>query len=513
MKRTNWTLVCGLTLILATGIVACGDSDNSSGPTPTSTATRPPTPTPTIPPVAPNELCAQSPHDQLCSFLPHTVIDADLQLAGYSQLAATQQRPFDIFSWESFVALNWPANADGTPLSDPIGTHPDAPRVWQSYPTVFDVFSVETATGLKGSPDECAGISDQALPILQMSAKSSLIPAMSGSILQATEQPLIDRNLNFVVYDIRMHPVEVNYVTSNGLNTLGGQETFKQMGNTVSFPQGFYANLSTRSGGSVGAMEVKFAWRILDASKGDQLDRFYTMPALVFVPAATSSSGQAFCFKATLGLVGMHIIQRTTIPGVQGSASDFGADWIWSTFEHDDNAPFAATPGDPTSTSPVPTPCVPPANAGNYSFFNPACTGPACTPNGAPTPTTGKGFIWNTSPPYASQYANDGQYGTQVVRCWNIFSETEEVNANFRSKLAGTVWANYRLINSQWQGGIENPLTENGNIPRFLANTTLETYIQDNASCLDCHKYATTAVGQDANFSFLLQLPLLMSAH
>src|SRR5512143_1938455 len=116
MKRTNWTLVCGLTLTLATGIVACGDSDNSAGPTPTSTATRPPTPTPTIPPVAPNELCAQAPHDQLCSFLPHTVIDADLQLAGYSQLAAPQQRPFDIFSWESFVALNWPANADGTPL-------------------------------------------------------------------------------------------------------------------------------------------------------------------------------------------------------------------------------------------------------------------------------------------------------------------------------------------------------------------------------------------------------------
>ena len=75
------------------------------------------------------------------------------------------------------------------------------------------------------------------------------------------------------------------------------------------------------------------------------------------------------------------------------------------------------------------------------------------------------------------------------------------------------MWANYRLINSQWQGGIENPLTENGNIPRFLSNTTLETYIQDNASCLDCHRYATTAVGQDANFSFLLQLPLLMSAH
>lgn len=513
MTRTNWMLICGLALTVATGMMACGDSDSVFVPIPTVTATFAPTPTPTIPPVGPNELCAQAPHDQLCSFLPHTVIDASLQVAGYSQLAAAQQRPFDIFSWESFVALNWPAAADGTPLNVPIGSHPDAPRVWASYPTVFDVFNVESATGLKGAPDECANISDQPLPILQLTEKNGLIPPMAGSILQATSQPLIDRNLNFVLYDIRMHPVEVNYVTSSGLNTLEGQLAFKDDGNTVSFPLGYYADLSTRTGGSVGAMELKFAWRILDATKGDQLDRFYTIQALVFVPAPTSASGQAFCFQATLGLVGLHIIQRTAIPGGDGGMTNFGADWIWSTFEHIDNAPLAATPGDPTSTSPVPTPCLPPANAGNYSFFNPACTGPACTPNGAPTPTTGLGFIWNTTPPYASQYAINGQYGTQVVRCWDIYSETDAVNANFHSKLAGTVWTNYRLINSQWQGGIENPLTENGNIPRFLSNTTLETYIQDSASCLDCHKYATTAFGQDANFSFLLQLPLLMSAH
>src|SRR5215470_15590683 len=210
MHATQRTLIGVVGLALAVSLAACGDDDNflSNTATPTPRATPTPVmPTPQEPtrtPLAVVDLCATAPHDQLCSFIPHTVIET-IGGTGYSQLSPMQQMPFDVFSWQTFVALNWPAMPDGTPLDAPINSHPDAPRVWNSYADVFEVFNVESPTGLKGSPDACAALGAPDLPVLQLIAKSNILPAMQGSILQATEQPLIDRNLNFVLYDIRMN--------------------------------------------------------------------------------------------------------------------------------------------------------------------------------------------------------------------------------------------------------------------------------------------------------------------
>jgi hypothetical protein len=40
------------------------------------------------------------------------------------------QQGFDIFSWASFVALNWPSNPDGTPMDGPITSNPTSQLVW-----------------------------------------------------------------------------------------------------------------------------------------------------------------------------------------------------------------------------------------------------------------------------------------------------------------------------------------------------------------------------------------------
>ena len=82
------------------------------------------------------------------------------------------------------------------------------------------------------------------------------------------------------------------------------------------------------------------------------------------------------------------------------------------------------------------------------------------------------------------------------------------MNKYFQNLLKGSVWENYQLIGSQWMGGVEVPQVENGNIPRYLSNTTLETYLQFSpvGSCLGCHGAAQTKVpGLSANFSYLLQ--------
>lgn len=449
--------------------------------------------------VPPPEFCAQAPHDELCSFLPHDVI-VNLNL-GYSALDATDQRPFDNFSWQSFVALNWPANPDGTPAPGPIGTDPSAPRVWQSYVDALAVFDVETATHLVASPPACADLLDaRPRPVFQRRAKNGdFLP--DGSILESTGQPLIDRELNFVIFDIRMNEVEEDYITQNGLETAAGQAAFKAAGKTVSFPLGHYADQTDRTGGSVGAIELKTAWRLL--VDGTDVDHpYYTTEGLVYVPPSETESGEPLCIEANLGLVGFHVIQRTTSP------TNEPQDWIWSTFEHVDNNPVATNAAPPTTLDPGPVVCDPPTSpTATFAFFDPDCAG--CATN---QPPTGGPFKWASQPPYAAAYAIDGRFGTQVVRCRSIFQETAELNAAFQEKLAGTVWASYQLINTQWQGGIEDPTTENGNIPRFLANTTLETYIQtaananDASSCLACHSHAKTTAGQDANFSFLLGL-------
>jgi hypothetical protein len=55
------------------------------------------------------------------------------------------QQAFDIFSWASFVALNWPSNPDGTPMDGPITSNPTAPRVWEAYINATGVFKAQGA--------------------------------------------------------------------------------------------------------------------------------------------------------------------------------------------------------------------------------------------------------------------------------------------------------------------------------------------------------------------------------
>jgi len=274
---------------------------------------------------------------------------------------------------------------------------------------------------------------------------------------------------------------------------------FANAGNTVSFPLGFYDDPDDATGGSTGAMEIKAAWRILYPSLGDDPNRFYNIQARVYVPAGESKDGTAFCFEARLGLVGFHVIQRTTDPQDGGARQS----WNWATFEHVDNAPLATNAGDPATTDAGPTTCEPPDTDTRYSFYDPACTG--CTPNGPPpTPSPGSGYLWESTAPYGREYANPGGFGTQVVRCWRIYDETRELNERFQQAFTGSVWANYRLLNTQWQSSLDIPPFDPISIPTYLGNAVIETYIQSESDCLGCHAFATTTAGQDANFSFLL---------
>lgn len=398
----------------------------------------------------------------LSSNIPHEV-DAQFNLA-YNHIMPSVQPCFDIFSWQTFIALNWPADANGAPLAT-FTANPQAQRVWEYYKDPSEVFQTnEFRLPFMGPYKMQAGLKG----LHQFSTLSSeLTMNLPPNIKQATGQPLIDKNLNFVTYEVRMNPDEVNYIENNGLNTKEGQ-----VGKTIFFPAGTYT-------AGVGAMEIKSTWKILVAGVDDST-KYYHRPAVIYVPANQSATGQALYLRETVGLVAMHIIHKT---------NRFQT-WVWTSFEHIDNAPEQAQV----------------SSAGNnYSFFNPACT--TCKIDSPPAPA--KPYLWQPKKPYAGKYAtivNNDSFGTQVVRQNPVYAPTDSINKKMQNKLASinSVFANYRLIGTQWSLKTETFPSKQLFIPDTLANTTLETYKQNSGCTQTCHIFATNVVDSSADFSFLL---------
>ena len=448
-----------------------------------------------------NALCVDG-SDRLCSTLPADLTGLKVVLgynpntnAGQPGDAVTQIN-FDYFAWQMFVALNWPADGSGNPSKTPIGQAPDAPRVWESYKTPAEVFPGNTAPGTCGD-------GGGRLTLNQTSKLTT-----NSFIEPFTPYPLIDSAGNFVVYDIRMNDVEANYITSNGLQTKKGQQAF---GKAWDLPRG--------KGSSPGAIELKTAWRVFADAKAAK--GFFSIPGRVEVAAANSASGQPLCLDVTLGLVGMHIMQKITTP------AQFSDYWVWATFEHASNAPLAkgATPSgiNADALSPPEKPlasCPVPGTArGTWSFFDARCTdnGKSCMPNDPPAKPASGNYLWQSKPPFAASYLKDGKFGTQAVRCWRVYETANQVSDQFQTALEGSAWANYRLIGAQWaQGASEGaPSIAPYSAPFYLTNTTLETYLQINeigikphlgnapGSCIACHDFATDSAGNNSNFSFL----------
>jgi hypothetical protein len=397
-----------------------------------------------------------------CQLLPTDVTT----LAGYGEGGSTDpknQGDFDTFSWQSFVALNCQANPNAPPPSDPLNNNP---RIWETFIDAVDLYR---------SPDKDlqafqAKSNSKDTKVLRLSAKNVHFRGGDLEFLEATGYPLVDKNLNFVVYEVRVNPTEEEYVKSNKLNTYHGQKKFfSNPKNKIDFPPN--DTVQTNS------IEIKAAWRILDTTKGDDPTKFYTRKATIYIERKfTENHKPLFIQNVTVGLVGLHIITKT----------NHFDEWIWSTFEQLQND---VGQYDPYT---------------NSSFFNKDCT--SCPINTPPSLIKKqKAYKWATTAPYAHKYAysfNGKKFGTQVVRASDIYPETQETNKKWQAMqgVAGTVWQNYQLIGTQWEAfGFK--------FPKILANTTMETYDQASASCIDCHAFATTTFGnKPADFSFLLGL-------
>lgn len=447
-----------------------------------------------------NAFCDSTDPNSPCSILP---IDVNEDLSGGmsgglgfgydSFLDSAHQTPFDVFAWQTFIALNWPSDTSGNPTGS-IYDPATAPRVWEHYSDPAQVFghgnpslTFYLAQAGKNGQKFFYMDSKAPVPIIKgntVNMDEFVHPANLQGFKEADGHPLIDRNLNFALYEIKLNPIETKFIIDSNLNTLQGIYNYAQNnGNDIDLPE---SDSATRNPGS---MEIKASWRILVPAQGDDTTRYYCRRATVYVDSAHTVNGKPLILtNVQVGLVGMHIIRKTA--KVENNE-------IWITFEHVDNTPDNAQEAQQT--------------ARQWSFYNPLCLN--CTPNDAPDTLTGDGGVykWNTTMPYAARYGvkAPGQdlqrtFGTQVTRTYPIYKFTDMTNRLWQQKLKGSVWANYRLIGTQWQQSEINP---SPTAPNFLANTTLETYIQSDASCITCHQSASvtfknTNILTDLSFVF-----------
>lgn len=350
----------------------------------------------------------------------------------------TMQRSADIFSWQEFFALSWPAAAGqrGVPDADkPIAA--PGPRVWETWKEEYEVFRPDGAPpepwdAAQQGPAACGGATKRLFRTQKIDdvVDSTLQAAAATGTLPAT---LTDQRGRLVRYEIRMNKVMFDHIVQHRLYDAKVQAEARK----IDFPSG--------------ALLVKAAWR--DVTPAEE-SAYHTVTACVCDRDAT---GQPIsCEIKRMGLVGLHVTQKTPS----------SPQWIWSTFEQADNVP-----GPGAGPHPV--------------FYDPRCR--TCPKNQQTRPGT-PNQITRLTPIPATQ--------PNCARPHQAVNDVRLLNANVRDALrkAGSVFQRYELIDTQFPVPPTDtqPPTVFTVRPLVLANTTMESYVQRTSTCMGCHSTART---------------------
>lgn len=427
-----------------------------------------------------NLACFEKPGVPDC--LPNGDIDFATTPATYNDRA----RAYAFLVWNDFLALNAPAATDvfGNASPEPSPDHNltynggEYQTVWETYIAASDLFSPNpppfgTPAPL---PDICTaeaervGRTDVRRHVSRVFktdlARGANDAPVGDEYIQANRMgPVADADGNYLRFELLFNRAMYDYVVANGLNTAAGQEAYNPASPGIDWPRGAYTTAPVLD--EAGSIMLKAAWKVLMPS--DDAAAFHRIEAYVY-NAAGGAFGQEpeveeSCSLQMLGLVGLHIVHRT----------NSSPQWVWATFEHGDNAPWLA---DIVAGS---------SPAGRYSLFDTQqCTGPVGTPdcpmNRIPA------HPWNPGTDPTQTGANP----TQVVRLAAPGLPALQANQEFRASLEvfapSSVWENYYLVDVQFPTltigeGNEphdvNPAYPLGlPTPTFLANSTMETYIQ-----------------------------------
>ncbi len=322
---------------------------------------------------------------------------------------------------------------------------------------------------------------------------------------------LVDVAGQTVLYDIRFNQPMYDFIVANNYYTQKGYYAFCQPSDpstpftACNNPNQIWLPPQTSGTTGMGSIEIKTSWRQF--------------------PGGDCPSTQMYCAGKNLGLVGLHIAQKTVTHG----------EWVWASFEHIANVPDCA------AGSSTPIAALSPLGTA-WSFFDPS-TAPASVMEtkscDVSSSTTGQCNLDPHVPP-GSQSNVFRQVnicrtdalpagGASPANCAlssdaplaNSAGNAACLNATLQPQLSG-VWKNYQLIGTLWTQHTQVP-DQNFCIDFFqdcssapastvktavgfpnLANTTLETFLQigslsydpsasvgfsnkNKAGCFGCH--------------------------
>jgi hypothetical protein len=451
---------------------------------------------------------------------------------------------FQGFGWQSFLALNAPS------VGGQISTTGDNAPQWALWSSTVDLLLCQgspmpsgcvcpqsdcTQSGTHYYPALCQAVPDyQSYRIINQVSKvdDSFEEATTGGL---SGDPVIDRFGGFLRYEILLSPATYEVVIQEQLYDASHLQSLTSNVNLAcgvgSYTGGDPANAD------MGALVIKVAW--MDVTEGlasGQIDAsmYHIEQLLVYNPAYRNSTGVATCELRTMAMVGLHLAHKTFNQ----------PNWIWSTFEHNLNAPDCTGPLPGPGTQQQNTSC-PQTVASDYNFYGETCndmvqscaacnTAPA--PNGKcanPDTTTGAGFCLD-EPPAAMEGLST------LCRQVPIASYPEAAAWNSACQDAigpSSVWGNYSLVSSQWgtsgipagcsnvagmiatSGGVDDALilpkvATGTQMKSLLANTSMESY--DRSNCIGCHAKAsitnTGGTHLSTDFMYFLELQVLAPA-
>lgn len=407
------------------------------------------------------------------------VISFNNQVPG--DLAAfNNQSQVDCFAWQEFISLNWPVDANGY-----FGNPGDYSFVtWETYMpknVLFQPGGVPPPKwGTLVSPQYAAKFKTQRLlmnptqtKLLTFTRKFADGDSLSGfDPDQAAPfgQPswLGAQNQTNVWYEIMLNKDYYDFVTKNGFYNAITQHDSIKKGVPLNFPAGVY-------NGAVGAIELKAAWMEVDSIASPKWQRYKISKAIVYDSTTDKLR------ETMVALVGLHILHKT-----QNQPT-----WVWATFEHTDNVPDQ--PGEPA----------PPYG---YNFYSSNCTTRQVPLAGGGTATVT--CSTNTSPPYYLSQAKP--VPIQVTRTNKLDTEdavpiNDSMQNNIRKFYPKSVFQYYQLVDAIWSQQLQPDATkpiqapfplntsamQSGSV--IVANTTLESYVQNTLTCFSCHKFSTIA--------------------
>ena len=390
-------------------------------------------------------LCAAQPLPSVSAQIPADVCIPD----DFKDIAVDY---FDDYSWRAFVGLVWPAAPGRRGVADTAkGVAAPGPRVFETYKALWEVFRRGGA-----APDPAFDKYDTASNDLCGSAAriGDLIIGSDTGIddigqagIGVLDPPLVAQNGRYVrtltlynrlAFD---HIVTNRYYLRSALPPVPSPRPDRPV---IEFP--------------TGSVAVKAAYVDVTGMPDALVRRIYTRPALV-----KRADGRG-CTMTTVGLVGMHIAQKTPSR----------PQWIWSSFEQSDLVP-PAWPDSPGAY------VLSDGRRGLMPDSNPLSLTPLL-------------------PEPAKPFNVERHAGAPVL------TRTELTSFAYKRQLEGSPWRFYRLVVSQWprvegnqatpipatlDGTIDNTFPGAGAFSAF-ANLTMETFNQHGVQvgCMSCHNRA-----------------------